>query len=93
MRTPTLSGVPKVPDTRRYVVLTALCVQYGFCTSLHDRDLDGVTSAGEVVDLIIRAEGFDPLMWDTGMRREMIAIADDWLFAPRGRGAASGKPW
>jgi hypothetical protein len=55
--------------------------------------LDGATSAAEVVDLIIRAEGFDPLMWDTGMRREMIAIADDWLFAPRGRGAASGKPW
>ena len=85
--------MPRLPDTRRDVVLTELCVRYGFCTSLQDEDLDGATSAAEVVDLIIRAEGLGPLMSDTGMRREMIVIADDWLFAPRGRGAASGKPW
>jgi hypothetical protein len=85
--------VPKFPNTRRHVVLTELCRQFGFCTHLRDADLEGLTSADEVVDMVIRAEGLDPVMWDTGMRRSMIAIADDWLFAPRGRGAASEKPW
>ncbi|WP_157592382.1 hypothetical protein [Solirubrobacter soli] len=85
--------MPGFPDTRRYVVLTGLYVRYGFCTSLRDEDLSRAASATEVVDLIIETEGLDPQMSDTQMRREMIAIADDWLFAPRGCGAASGKPW
>jgi hypothetical protein len=82
-----------LPSTRRYVVLTELCRQQGFCTDLQDTDLEGATSADEVVDMVIRAEGLDPLMWDRKMRRGMIAIADDWLFAPHGRDATSGKPW
>jgi hypothetical protein len=49
--------VPKFPNTRRYVVLTELCVRNGFCTRLQDSDLDRASSAAEVVDLIIRAEG------------------------------------
>jgi hypothetical protein len=72
-------GMGKPSGSRRSLVLAELCRQYGFCTELQDADLEHATSAAQVVDIVIRAEGLDPVMCDSQMRKAMIAVAGDWL--------------
>jgi hypothetical protein len=85
--------VPAKPDSCRFALLDELCRKYGFCTDLEDTDLEDASSANEAADRVIRAEGLDPITVDSHMRRDMIAVAHDWLFAPNGRGVTSGLPW
>jgi hypothetical protein len=70
-------------------------VRLGYCGGddrwLAPSDLDGDT-ADAVVDSVLVVEGLDPATVDPRQRAQIMAIVDDWLFAPDGRGRRSGLP-
>ena len=69
-------------------------MRLGYCGGdrwLTPSDLDGET-AGAVVDAVLVVEGLEPAMVDSSQRAQIMAIVDDWLFAPNGRGQRSGLP-
>lgn len=49
-------------------------------------------TAAAVTELIMRREGLDPLI-DRKQYERVEAAAQDWLYAPNGRGARSGLPY
>ena len=83
------------PDSRRAACREELRVGLGYCGGdtrwLTPSDLDGET-ADEVVDAVLRIEGLDPARVDPSQRTQIMAVVDDWLFAPSGRGQRSGLP-
>jgi hypothetical protein len=70
-------------------------VRLGYCGGderwLMPSDLDGET-ADAVIDAVLVVEGLDPATVDPDQRAQIMAIVDDWLFAPDGRGQRSGLP-
>jgi hypothetical protein len=70
-------------------------VRLGYCGGderwLTPSDLDGET-ADAVVDAVLVVEGLDPATVDPNQRAQIMAIVDDWLFAPEGCGQRSGLP-
>jgi hypothetical protein len=76
--------------------LWSVC-DYGYCGSPSGRrltvsDLDDFGAPDSVVDAVLAAEGLSPIDIDNGAREQLRRLADDWLFAPSGRGARSGLP-
>jgi hypothetical protein len=83
------------PRSRRAACREEPCVRLGYCGGddrwLTASDLDGET-ADAVVDAVLVVEGLDPATVDSSQRAQIMAIVDDWLFAPYGRGQRSGLP-
>jgi hypothetical protein len=80
------------PRTRREALLYELCSHHGyFGIGLSaDELVDGLT-AEDIADIVLRREGLNPAI-DRRQRQRLIAIVEDWLFDPQGRGASSGLP-
>jgi len=49
-------------------------------------------SVDEVVEAVLVAEGWNPVMCDRKVKAYLAQAVGDWLFDPRGRGARSGLP-
>ena len=76
-------------------LLDELCVKHGWCLNPDDQAALVAKRArdhDEVVDAIIRAEYGETHALERETRQWLAALVDDWLFDPRGRGAASGLP-
>ena len=75
-------------------LLEELCVGYGWCLEPNDYHASEVEVVDRetVIDAILHAEYGDSRAADRATRRWLAALADDWLFDPRGRGASSGLP-
>jgi hypothetical protein len=74
--------------------LQELCVRLGYCGGdrwLTASDLDG-DKPDAVVDAVLAVEGLDPANVDPRQRTQIMALVEDWLFAPGGRGRRSGLP-
>jgi hypothetical protein len=85
------------PATRVASLLTQICLSRGWCLGpvgdaiVRDALGDGLDA---VVDALISEELElpDPAQCDGATRQWLSESVDDWLFAPRGRGATSGLP-
>jgi len=54
-------------------------------------DLIAALSADEITEMVLRGEGFDPVI-DDKQRDYVTRMVKDWLFDPHGRGVRSGLP-
>lgn len=82
------------PSSRRAALREELCVRLGYCGGewwLTSCDLDAETPDA-VVDAVLVVEGLDPARVDGRQRAQIMAVVEDWLFAPDGRGQRSGLP-
>jgi hypothetical protein len=76
-------------------LLDELCVKYGWCLGPDDRAgllQADAPDAEAIADAIVDGELGDADVCDAKTRRWLIAMIDDWLFDPSGRGAGSGLP-
>lgn len=78
------SRAVEVKDVSSHAVLIALldelCVQLGFCLAPDDRaELAANPPAGvdAFTDEVIRAEGMDPVLMDSSLRRRMRAVVEE----------------
>lgn len=85
------------PDaTRVHSLLSEICREWGYCLPPgSDQEIRGAVPEGAdaIVDLIIRIElRIEPVKASKDTHRYLHGKVVDWLFDPRGRGAASDLP-
>jgi hypothetical protein len=81
--------------SRAEAALSELCVRFGYCIPPEAAQAilaQPSADADAFLDAVIVAEGLDPTLMSSTMRRPLIEVVNDWLYDERGRGSVSDLP-